>query len=68
MRQTSVTPEEFEFANPASDRPQTHALDCGATGNGSKTNGTWIKPAFISKDNYQMSLPEPSSISEQKVK
>ena len=26
-RQTSMTPEEFEPATPASDRPQTHALD-----------------------------------------
>ena len=30
-RQTSVPPAEFEPANPASERPQTHALDRVAT-------------------------------------
>ena len=33
-RQTSVPPEEFEPAVPASERPQAHALDCAATGIG----------------------------------
>jgi hypothetical protein len=33
-RQTSMRPEEFEPANPASERPQTHALYRAATGVG----------------------------------
>jgi hypothetical protein len=31
-RQTSMPPVGFEPAIPAAERPQTHALDCGATG------------------------------------
>ena len=34
-RQTSMPPEGFETAIPASERPQTHALDRAATGIGS---------------------------------
>ena len=33
-RQTSMTPEGFEPTIPASERPQTHTLDCTATGIG----------------------------------
>jgi hypothetical protein len=33
-RQTSMTPAGFELAIPASERPQTHALDSAATGTG----------------------------------
>jgi len=31
-RQTSMSPAEFELTIPASERPQTHALDRVATG------------------------------------
>jgi hypothetical protein len=34
MRQTSMPPAGFEPAIPASERPQTHALDRAATGIG----------------------------------
>jgi hypothetical protein len=34
-RQTFMPPAGFEPAIPASERPQTHALDCAATGIGS---------------------------------
>jgi hypothetical protein len=33
-----MTPEGFEPVIPASERPQTHALDCVATGIGSILN------------------------------
>jgi hypothetical protein len=36
-RQTSKPPAGFEPTIPASERPQTHALDCAATGIGSKS-------------------------------
>jgi len=37
-RQTSMPPARFEPAIPASERPQTHVLDCAATG----TDSVWI--------------------------
>ena len=37
-RQTSMPPAGFETANSASEGPQTHALDCAATGVGVVTN------------------------------
>ena len=33
-RETSISTAEFELAVPTSERPQTHALDCVATGIG----------------------------------
>jgi hypothetical protein len=35
-RQASIPPSGFKLAIPASERPQTHALDCAATGIGQK--------------------------------
>jgi hypothetical protein len=32
MRQTTIPPAVFEPLIPASERPQTHALNCAATG------------------------------------
>jgi hypothetical protein len=43
-RQTSVTPVRLEAAIPASERPQIHALDRAATGNGNVQIVAKIRP------------------------
>ena len=39
-----MPPPEFEPAIPASERPQTHALDCAATGIGTNLGYCWPIP------------------------
>ena len=66
MRQTSMPPVGFKPIIPASERPQTHALDRVATGIGSYTTGTWNWPliAFHSEvkneSSYTSTLHMPS--------
>jgi len=43
-RQTSMLPAGFKPTIPASERPQTHALDCASTGIGFKIN---VDPNFL---------------------
>jgi hypothetical protein len=46
--QTSMTPEGFEPTIPASERPQTHALDSAATGiGGIRSQPCWYQTWWI---------------------
>ena len=59
-RQTSMTPAGFEPAIPASERPQTHALESAATGTGLEIF-TAIKWPERSYEKYLVGQLEPNS-------
>jgi len=57
-----MTQAVFERALTANERPQTHALDCAATGNGKCITDcahklfAWVRKEFIRRNRLQSSI------------
>ena len=62
MPQTSMPPAGFEPAIPASERPQTHALDHAATGIGIKQN--YWDQNFEKNNRFLMKVSKPNHVNE----